>query len=92
MQKQRQVALQVSRDQEILPHVLVALLAQPLRDFRMREQKANLIRRAFHGVRQQPGVFVNHLRGNAPTAEATTGFFFHSASATVSPKPSRRLF
>src|SRR2546430_3204236 len=27
-----------------------------------------------------------------PTAEATTGFFFHSASETVSPKPSRKLF
>jgi len=27
-----------------------------------------------------------------PTADATTGFFFHSASETVRPKPSRRLF
>src|SRR5438477_4907782 len=27
-----------------------------------------------------------------PTAEATTGFFFQSASETVRPKPSRKLF
>jgi len=30
--------------------------------------------------------------GIPPAAEATTGFFFQRASATVSPKPSRWLF
>src|SRR5439155_430954 len=30
--------------------------------------------------------------GIPPTAEATTGFFFQSASETVSPNPSRKLF
>lgn len=92
MEENSGVATEIACDEKVLPHMLMPVLAEPPGNVRIREQIPNLIGRAFRRVAKHARLLVNHLCGDSPTAEATTGFFFQSPSATVSPKPSRRLF
>src|SRR5580700_10110052 len=64
-QKQHQVALQILGDQKVLLDVLVTLLAELRGDLGMRQQKADLVRRALDRMGQQPRLLVDDLRGNA---------------------------
>jgi len=72
--------------------VLVAVFRKALGEIRMREQKANLVSRPFHRMDQHSGNLVDSPARESPTAEAMTGVFFHNASETVKPKPSRKDF
>src|SRR2546427_897844 len=74
-QKERQVTLQLLGNEEILLCVLMPMLAEFCRDFRMRKQKTNLIRRAFHGMRKQPGVFMDDLNRDAADGGSHHGLF-----------------
>src|SRR5437879_12085009 len=74
-QKERQVTLQLLGNEEILLYVLMPMLAEFCRDFRMRKQKTNLIRRAFHGMRKQPGVFLDDLNRDAAGGRRHAGLF-----------------
>src|SRR5882762_3300769 len=65
MQEQRQISLQIPGDEELLANVLMALLRHALGNIRMREQIANLIRRALDRMGQQPSLLVDDLRGNS---------------------------
>src|SRR5882762_3683108 len=65
MQEQRQISLQIPGDEELLANVLMALFRHALSDIRMREQVANLIRRALDRMGQQPGLLVDDLRRNS---------------------------
>src|SRR5579872_6615040 len=65
VQEKGQIAFQVPGDQEVLAHMLMALLAQPLSNVRMSQQKPYLICRSLHGVSEQTRLLVNHLGGNA---------------------------
>ena len=93
MQEQRQVPLQIPRDQEILAHVFVTLLAQPPSDFRMRQQEANLIRR-----RLPPNAPAGPCACGSPAAECRPPRTPPPASSSTAPpppsarSPSRRLF
>jgi len=50
-QEQGQIALEILRDQEIFLHVLMTMLPETRGNFRMGQQKADLIGRSFHGMR-----------------------------------------
>jgi hypothetical protein len=52
-QEQRQIALQLLRDEEILFHMLVTMLSQLCGDLWVRQQKANLIGGAFDRMREK---------------------------------------
>src|SRR5579863_3919772 len=64
MQKQREIALEASGNQEMFADVLVAVRSKSLGKLAMGKQKANLIGGPFNRVRQQAGMLVNHLPGN----------------------------
>src|SRR5437879_9567658 len=57
-QKERQVTLQLLGNEEVLLYVLMPMLAEFCRDFRMRKQKPNLIRGAFERSRKQPAALM----------------------------------
>lgn len=61
MQEEREVSTNIARDQEVFSHMLVASLAEPLRDIWVSEQKANSVGRSFDRMREHPGVLVDHL-------------------------------
>src|SRR5260370_34988188 len=81
-QKERQVALQLLRDEKIFLHVLMPVFAEFCRDFRVGKQKANLIGRAFHGMRQQAGMLMDDLDRYAAHRSAHPRFFFPQRSGT----------
>src|SRR5258708_28237166 len=74
-QKERQVALQFLGNQKIFLHVLMPLFPEFCRNFRVREQESNLIRRAFHGMSQQASMLVNNLNRNAADRRSYNRFF-----------------
>src|SRR5882724_496979 len=74
-QKKRQITFQFLCDKEIFLHMVMAVLAQLRRDFRVREQESNLVRRAFYGMREQAGVLVNDLNRNAAHRRSHHRFF-----------------
>src|SRR5262245_48610311 len=63
--EQRQVLTQVVRDQEVLLDVLVALIAKPGGDVRVREEIADLVGRSLNRMGQQSGVLVDDLDRDA---------------------------
>ena len=70
-------------------------VTEPLRERRVGEQRATAApkaRRSFGSLMSSPSVPSWIWSWMPPTAVATTGRDFHMASATVSPKPSARLF
>lgn len=64
-QEQSEIALQLLGDEEVFFHVFVTVFSEFCGDFRMRQQKADLISRAFDGVCQQASVLVDDLPGYA---------------------------
>src|SRR5437879_8689263 len=60
-QKEHQVTLQLLGNEEILLYVLMPMLAEFCRDFRMRKQKTHLIRRTIHARRNQHDTISDHL-------------------------------
>src|SRR5215831_11965244 len=92
MKEESQVPLEVSRDQEILAHVLVALFSQPARDVGMRKEKADLIGGALHRMRKQSGVFVKHLQGNASGRGSNHGLFLPQRFGDSQPEALAQAF
>src|SRR5689334_25096201 len=62
--EQEQPALQIYGDQKIFLGMLFAIFAQLRRELRMREQIADLIRAALHGMHQSASKLVDDLCGN----------------------------
>src|SRR5512133_116973 len=63
--KEQQPAFDVTRNEEVLFHMLFAVAAEFRREFRMSEQVADLVGAALDRVHQHAGKFVNDLRRNA---------------------------
>ena len=62
MQEKSEVPTQVSCNKEVLANMLMTLLAQLLRDLRMRQQITNLIRRTLDRMGQQTGLPMDDLQ------------------------------
>src|SRR5713226_8481822 len=74
-EEQQEVTFQVVRDKEIFFDVLVAVLTQPTRKLRVREQETELVRAALHRVHQHPGELVDHLSRDAADGRGHHRFF-----------------